>query len=450
MPDNMTHGYGRLVLGAVLLAFVIRLGAVFAYQAHVSPELWEIEEIVNNLLSGRGFVYHHFGTDYRSWVEPLYPMLTYVVYALSHHSYLAMALVNVLLSTALVPVASSVARLTFGPAAGVWAGYLVAIDPGLIRYAAKFHPLVLDAVLMALVVLAFIRARLVPVTFSYVVVGITIGFCLLTRPSVLVFVPIGLVWLLVRSTGTLARRVLAVCFCLAVAAAIVSPWVIRNYMVHERFVLTRTNGWFVFWLGNHRGWSGSATNQSGDSLFLAAAPELRERVLRADELRQNNLFLQEAMSFVGQDPAGFFGRTAMKFLYFWWFSPQSGLQYRSEPFWIYQLFYIVAAVLAAIGLLCAFLGRLESPDRAAWPLLLAFLLSISLFQSLFYVEGRHRLGVEAVFLVFTANGIVNLLRRVRGTMAVPRLAKASDTHVGSRLDVGADAGLQEPERIRGR
>jgi hypothetical protein len=46
-------------------------------------------------------------------------------------------------------------------------------------------------------------------------------------------------------------------------------------------------------------------------------------------------------------------------------------------------------------------------------LFLLFLASISVFQSLFYVDGRHRWGVEPVFLIIAAAGILSLSGKLK-------------------------------------
>ena len=396
-------------LAIVLLALGLRLGAVFATDAHRHPALWEYEVLAGNLLAGRGFVFAGEDMVYRSYAEPLYPFLLYAIYAVTEHSFLAVALVQVALSTALVVVVDAIGRATAGPAVGLGAALLVALDPGLIRYTVKFHVLVLDALLLATVVLLLLEVRRTPRPGGFAALGLALGLGVLSRPTVLGFVPVALAWMVLGLPGLrLGRRLALIGLTLAVAAAVLAPWVVRNQAVHGRFVLTRVGGGFVFWLGNHPGSSGSAVDRSGQDPLPAAPPALREAIARADEAGRDEIFRREAFQFVREDPVGFVGRTATKLFYFWWFSPQSGLWYAGEPFWIYRLFYLVAAPAAAAGMVTVFAGRLPGVDRVAAALVLAFLLSMSVTQSVFYVEGRHRLGVEGVFLIFSAAGLWRL------------------------------------------
>lgn len=398
----------------IFVALGVRIACVFVYRAHIAPELWEPERLALNLLSGRGYVLDYLGTVYRSYQEPLYPLLVYAVYWITGHSYLALALVQSVLGTALVLVVAGVAGLVLGPHGALSAAALVAVDPGLVRYTAKFHPLILDALFLSLVVLATLWAARVGRPLAHVGLGVALGLCVLTRPTVVVVVPIIAMWFIWRNGGASGRRqrLLLLLLALGLAAAIVAPWVARNYAVHERFILTRTNTPFVFWLGNHPGWTGSATTLSGESLLVVAPPELRRRLLERDELGQNDLFREEAMRFVAHDPGGFVRRTAIKLFYFWWFSPQFGVRYSAEPVWFYRVFYGLAAGLAVLGLVLLVAGRFGGVARADGVVLGCSLLALSIAQSAFYVEGRHRLAVEALLLVFSGAGMTALISSV--------------------------------------
>src|SRR5688572_15827112 len=92
----------RAALLICLVAFGLRAAAFFLLGRAERPDLWEGEEIANNLLAGRGFTYQFLGTTYRSYMEPLYPALCAGVYALTGHSFTALGMVQAALGTLLV------------------------------------------------------------------------------------------------------------------------------------------------------------------------------------------------------------------------------------------------------------------------------------------------------------------------------------------------------------
>jgi high-affinity Fe2+/Pb2+ permease len=68
----------------------------------------------------------------------------------------------------------------------------------------------------------------------------------------------------------------------------------------------------------------------------------------------------------------------------------------------YEWIYRVELVLALLG---AFLALRSPHSRAAAGLCLAIIVAISLLQSAFYVQGRHRFLIEPLLLIFTAIGV---------------------------------------------
>lgn len=398
---------GRTGWTLFLGALGVRLAALgLAAGTGRFPEFWEYEYLARNLLAGRGFVYFHMGIDYRGYVEPLYPFLVAGVYAVTRHGVLALGLVQCLLS-ALVPlVVYGIGRRTFGHGPGAAAGLLIAIHPGLAAYATKFHPLVLDSLFLALVALATLRLAQAPGPGNACRFGAALGACVLTRPTVLAVVPPAIGWLAWRHGPA---RALARCAAgLAVAAVTVGPWVLRNHAALGAFVLTRTNTGYVFWLGNHPGATGGAGAPSGvGSQFDAAPAGLKQRILAAGELEQNQIFLAEALRYVRQRPLAFAGRTVRKLYYFWWFAPYEGRGYPGWQFTAYRAFYAGLLALAAAGLALAW-RRPAAGQADGVVLALLFLATISVGQAFFYIDGRHRLAVEPLLAVFSGRALAAL------------------------------------------
>lgn len=410
---NSSAGRLRVDVALGLVAVALRalaLGA--AVLGGRFPEFWEYEYIARNLLDGRGFVFPHMGGEYHAYAEPLYPWLVAAVYAVSGRSVLALGLAHCALSALVAPVIYHFARRTFGDRAALLAGLLVALHPGLVGYAVKFHPVVLDVLFMALVALAFLQLVEAPTRGRAVVLGLAVGLCVLTRPTVLAFVTVALVWAAWRPAAPrLAGRLL---LAVAIAAVVVAPWVVRNYVVVGGFVLTRSNTPFVFWLGNHPGTTGGATNPNESagtsSLFNLAPPELQRQVLDApDELAKNRVFRDEALAYVRAAPGAFVGRTLRKLYYFWWFAPYQGRRYSSWQFTVYAAYYAGALALAVVGLLATPRARPQGVT-----IIVLLLASVSSAQALFYIEGRHRLVVEPLLLVLSGAGLATLAARLSG------------------------------------
>ena len=93
----------------------------------------------------------------------------------------------------------------------------------------------------------------------------------------------------------------------------------------------------------------------------------------------------------------------------WWFSPMSGLLYPRYYLVLYKIFYSAMLVLACLGINSLLKKRVSVRQEVY--LLLFFLTFLSLFQALYYVEGRHRWSVEPILMIFSAAGILKLTNK---------------------------------------
>lgn len=426
----MTLSWRRAAALFVLALATRLLALAVAVALRAFPEYWEPEVLARNVLEGRGYVYPALHTMYRAYMEPLYPGLVIGVYAATGGSAVALGVVQCLIAALLPLVIYAFTRGTFGEAAGVAAAGVVAVHPALTGYSVKFHPLVLDSVLLPFVALALLRLRQAPSRTNGALFGVAFGLCVLTRPTVLAFVAIAGIWLFTSPAWQDLRRPFGAG--LVIAALIVTPWVVRNYLVLHTFVLTRTNVGYVFWLGNHPGTSGGAADPSDPtstrSMFDSAPAALRERVLSTGEIEQNRIFLSEALGYVKEAPGAFVERWVRKIGYFWGVPPYSGKRYARWAISAYHAFYVGLVTAALAGLWSAW--RRPVPGQGPG-LALALLLSVSVSvaQALFYIEGRHRLGVEAILAVPAGLALARLRERFRPGPRVCQPLVESPPHV---------------------
>jgi hypothetical protein len=144
--------------------------------------------------------------------------------------------------------------------------------------------------------------------------------------------------------------------------------------------------------------------------------EVRDLHRQPNELAQGEWFRARAMNFVRTHPDEFARLTLRKFFYFWWFSPQVGVNYPARWARLYMAYYVMVVLLAGIG--AWRIVHADSRKRAMLALMGAFLLSIAALQSLYYVEGRHRWAVEPMLLALAGGGAAALAERHRDHNAI--------------------------------
>jgi len=356
----------KWLLAIAVLALLLRLAYAAASGALTHPQVWEQSQIATNLLERHEFSFEWNGTTYRAYCEPMYP---FVLAGVQNQT--AMVLLQIVVAAFTVWLTGRLAESATGvPAAGPVAALLMAIHPGFIRYSSVLHPLTFDTLLVVAAALALITRR-------WLAAGALIGLGVLTRPTILLLT-------------LFQRRIAAV----LITIAIIAPWTIRNAVVLHDFVLTRSGTGFVFWLGNNPNATGSAVDVHGRTMLEAAPREFQSRIHAADELARDRIFREAAWAYIAANPIAAIGRIARRLYYFWWFSPEWGAQYSATQKIVYRLWWSFLLLLIVAG---ATVAR----RREVW-LLVAMALLVSLAQSVYYVEGRHRLAIEPLLLPMAA------------------------------------------------
>jgi len=372
----------------------------------LTPDRYEYESQALSLLAGHGYVHVRFGTPHLALGPPLYGFLCAGLYRVFGHTPVPVIMIQITASSLIPGVVARIARevgLSRRPA--LVAGLLAIVHPGLVVYAVhKLHPLSLDALFLALTVLAVLRLAPVPAPAAYARAGLVLGLATLTRATVATFALPGALWLAWLAPAPRRRRAAAgIALFLGVAALVVLPWTVRNYLVLGRFVFVTTDTAELFWRGNNPIATGSALLPDGRAVFLGAPEAFRREILARDELGQVDLFRQAAREFVREHPREFVGLVIRKWVSFWWFPASAGLRYPGAWLRVYRAFYVALLAGAVLGAVAAW-RHADAGGRRRLTLLLAMLACISVAQSLFYVDVRHRWGVEPLLGIFLAAG----------------------------------------------
>jgi len=139
--------------------------------------------------------------------------------------------------------------------------------------------------------------------------------------------------------------------------------------------------------------------------------ESADLLRQPDEVAQANWFTARSHAFIREHPSEFVRLTAVKMLQFWWIAPQTGLLYPRSWFLAYIMYYVLVLLLAMIGAWS--IWRMGKLPRQQLLLIAVFLLALSLLQSLYYVEGRHRWAVEPILIAISGVGVAALCRNSR-------------------------------------
>jgi len=391
----------KKIVFLILLVFSVRVAAIFILGWHINPDTWEYDEIALNILSGKGYVYNHFNTDcYLFGPSPLYAYFEAFIHFLTGKNYFLLEMIHAAIAALAVIPLFCIAKKIFDEKTAFISGLLYCLHPGLVVYTVKIHEFTLVAffILMITCILLYSENKI----RNIILAGALLGAGILLRPTLIYIIPSFFVYLMLKKNGfkKAASKTLLI---FLLAGCVISPWIYRGYKLCGRVIfVTSSSGW-LFWRGNNPGASGTALTVDRKPIFSVADENFKEKVYSLDETGQYDFFRSEALKYIRENPKKFFENTAKKFIYFWFFSPQTGFTYPSGWLLFYMVIYYFLALFFIAGLY--FASGAGAIDKAALGFLLSIFIIISLGQSFFYTEMRHRWMIEPLLMIISAYGI---------------------------------------------
>ena len=242
--------------------------------------------------------------------------------------------------------------------------------------------------------------------------GLFTGLSIITKPSFLLFAPLGAAWILFfMETGPISfkrRTAWAVLFCIG-AGLVIAPVTLRNYLKLNDLVLVTADAGKVFFHGNARGataleWTGLPNEgfseesarepDSAHTLFRRTASRLSGKDLSPSE--SSKFWINKTFEDIAGDPAAYLKRTSKKIVLFF---TDYEMHFIASAYKEYRLSlnypFVRYGVISCLGLL-------------------GMMLSVTMF-------GRCYL-IYAVLLLYLASGMLFIVQSRYRTPAVPYLA----------------------------
>jgi len=407
-----------LALFAVALALRLGLTAVYSHR-HVTFSGLELGTLADNVLAGRGFVWEFYGSTVPrySFFPPFYPaFLAGLKAAFGSGGWVpAMQVLQAVASAAAAVATRRLAGRLLRPALAWAAGYAVAWWPPLVIYSASAYSVTFEALAIPIIVLYLVDAGRSRRPADAARAGVAYGLLAYALPAFLgslIFVPIGL-----KAMGVAWRRAFALAgVALAVALLVVSPWTVRNAVVHHRLVPVATNLGFNY-LGGQNPYARPHTN------ILCAFDDLRWRVIDREALETQNevdfdrQLLRQGLEFARAEPLLTARRCLTRLVYYWWGSP-AVLRYNPDQ---------GAANLVLMSVVLPFfvVGLVTTMRRAAAGF--AILYGVFAWQSLFYmnfaIRGRYAMPTHPLLLIVAVAGAAVIAERALGRARRESLAR---------------------------
>jgi len=450
------------------LAFGLRLAAVFLlHTEHAAPVSFEHGEIAGNLLAGRGFSVRFLGCEGpTSQQAPLYPLMLAGLFSVfgveSPAALVAMQLLQCVAGTLLVLCVVKLTQsvLPDRPWVAWTAGFGAALFPTHVYAVTHLQVCLWVALLLTWLVVASVTHSGNAKAHVTVGVGLLSGFLLLFEP--IMAIPVGVIgaWSLLFQADKpvgggssrlpafgLLQRLRWLGVFAGICALVVTPWIYRNWRVHDEFVFVKSTFGYALWQGNNPSSWGTdkvpkptveAIRRGHDGSLAAmnrALWEARHETIYIDDLllkpngyaglaglsevERSRELGRRATAFIAAHPASYAKLCIRRLRYFL-------LWDETNPKAAHPLYRVTSAA----WLLLTGLGLVVWPRRdRRLGLLLAVCLGVTLFHTLTITSARFRVPIEPLTFSWTAYGLVFIAGRfaavARNVLPRLRIATAS-------------------------
>ncbi len=343
-----------------------------------------------------------------AFYEPLYPLFSALSYYLFGDRFFYPRILLAIISSLTCIVVFHIGRRIFSETAGYIAAAFSALYPYFIFYTAFLMSETFTFFFFTLSVLYFVKLKEEQSLTNGIIFGLTLGLTFLTRSIILGLVPFLLILLIWRSPRRLARPVITAALTFIVT---ISPWVVRNYLVFDEFVLLSTRGGYNIWLRNNPYFFEDELKALGAQVPQSILDNIKYRQFldypqfeeSQDEVERNRILTDEGMKFIKANPRLFAFLCWVRFKSIVGFSGtlSQGLLYKLVGIFSFGL----ALPLSVISLVL-----FRDRWRDTLPFVLIFLYLVGVY-TLTHDGVRYRLPADPFLIIMASAVIERILSR---------------------------------------
>ena len=352
-----------------------------------------------------------------SYRTPLYPTFLGLIYLLFGSGELMPRLVQILMGSWSCMLVQRIGERIFNRWIGLFSGLLAALTGMMVYFDLELLPTSLFVFLCLLLLLELLK--LTDGEGSSLRAGLFLGLAVLTRPVVLIFLPVAFLWLVLYNKELKNP--------LGFALATLSPLFISlllHLAVGSGPVLVSAQGGVNFWIGNHHQSDGATANFPGMgtgwswSDVVGNAEAQTGRQMMDSEI--DRFYWQEGFKEIRAHPGRWLGLMARKAMLFWNSTEipnNRDFRYHVRRFPLMRwLFFLGFPLLLPF----AFAGIAGCWRQRGVKLLTLFALTYFMVTVLFFVTARYRHPLTPLLIILSAGGVSCLLDAFKNGKLKPR------------------------------
>ncbi|MBI4777559.1 glycosyltransferase family 39 protein [Candidatus Desantisbacteria bacterium] len=285
-----------------------------------------------------------------------------------------------------------IAKRIFNKTVGFIAISLCSLYGIFMIYEGLFLSSVLETFLLALSIFLLLQNADKPSAKGFFFTGIIIGLSVLTRPNIILLIPIYFLWIATRLWSQKKRLLLVYLVMTIGIIGIISPVTIRNYTYSGKFILVSSNGPINFWIGNN-------PDATGSYRLSPFAKVLEDRMKKEGR----DLWVSDALTFIKERPEQYVKLLLKKFCLFWasYEPADNDIVYermKGQSSLLRMPFILGFGIIASLGL-----GGILLSLRRWWGKgLLLYLVILGYMSTViaFFVQSRFRVAMIPYLIVF--------------------------------------------------
>jgi len=359
---------------------------------------------------------------------PLYPYFLALIYKLTGGSLFWCRFIQIAIASFVPGLLMLLGLRLFSKTISYVSGAIAVFYPTFIYYDNTLLITFIEVLSFLIVVYQLYRCQEKPGTINFAFAGALLGIGAIARPNFLLLAPFLAIWiwLIIRPRIGLRNAVRNYLILIAVAALVIMPVTIRNYVVSGDFVPISWQGGFNFYIGNNShasGWSATVPGmdpswQGGYKEMISAAEYDYGRSLKRSEV--SDYWYRLAVKEIMENPGHFIKMLFLKarLLINGYEIPNNQHEYMMRLFapilrpllFDHPIFfpYGLIAPLSLIGL---------ALSLSQWRKLLLVYLSLGAYAIsflLFFICARFRQPMIPIFILFSVFAIMQIINLIKG------------------------------------
>lgn len=299
-----------ILLFIFVLAMSLRIIAISEGTSAIESDEIEYDRLATSLLSGNGYVTAAgLPTSHR---PPLYPAMLAAIYAVFGHSYFAVKIIQAVAGSATAILIYLLAENIFNKTTAILAGLLSSFYMPFLVCTRLLYTETFFIFLLFLITYLIIIMQRVSLA-GCAALGLLCAALTLLRSNGFLMIFIVVFGLIIKARNanlTLNKIFLSISTLILCFVLVITPWTIRNYTVHKRFVLISTNAGLNMY---------QATIKTSGKIYAIDPKDPVEVKASAasNEVDRNSIYTRAAMGFYKKHPLKALKMLALRYLFFW-------------------------------------------------------------------------------------------------------------------------------------